>query len=187
MLKLKLQQAATLVVALLTLAACDAQPTAPAAESPVVASAVTTTASANIIYRDEATVPFSFVVYAPCANSGEGEVLQVSGDLEYRGHWITTTQGQRNHYLFVASFTGSAYGWETGEEYDVATREISQGNSTDGTDGIIDSGEELQRTRLLLTSRTTGAVFTIVLVGRFVQTPTGEYVLDGWDGTARCD
>jgi hypothetical protein len=68
----------------------------------------------------------------------------------------------------------------------VETRGITQGNVAYGDDGIPDSGEELQRTQLRLTSRTTGAVFDIVIVGRFVQLPSGEYVLDSWDGVARC-
>ena len=79
---------------------------APNAESPVSASAVSASASANTIDHSEATVPFSFVVFASCANGGEGEVLQVGGELQYKGHWITTTRGQRQHYVTVASFTG---------------------------------------------------------------------------------
>jgi hypothetical protein len=187
MLKVKLQYAATLMIALATLAGCDAEPLGPRSESPVRASAVTSAASANTIDRDAATVPFSFVVFASCANAGQGEVLQVSGELQYTGHWITTTQGQRQHYFLISTFTGSAVGWDSGEVYDVVTREISQGNNAYGNDGILDSGEELQRIRLRLTSRETGAAFELVLVGRVVQTPTGAFVLDGWDGTARCD
>lgn len=187
MLRVKLQYAVTLAIALATLAGCDAEPLGPRAESPVRASAATSTASANTIDRDEATVPFSFVVYASCANGGQGEVLQVSGELQYRGHWITTTQGERQHDVVIANFTGSAIGWDTGDVYDVVTREVSQSNNAYGNDGILDSGEELQRIQLRLTSRETGAVFDLVLVGRVVQTPTGEFVLDGWDGTARCN
>jgi hypothetical protein len=163
--------------ALATFAACDAEP---------FASAVSASASANTIDHSEATVPFSFVVFASCANGGEGEVLQVGGELQYKGHWITTTRGQRQHYVTVASFTGSAVGWDSGEAYDVVTREFSQGNSAYGNDGIFDSGEELQRTRLRMTSRVTGAVFEVVLAGRFVLTPTGAVVLDEWDATTRC-
>jgi hypothetical protein len=187
MLHLNLRYAATLVIAAATLAACDAEPIAPHTQTLVRTSAVTTTASANTISRDDATVPFSFVVFAACANGGQGEVLQVNGNLQYKGHWITTTQGQRQHYVLVASFTGSGIGWDSGEEYDVVTREISQGNTAYGTDGIPDSGEELQRIALRLTSRETGATFDVVLVGRFVQTPTGEFVLDGWEARTRCD
>ena len=187
MLKATLQYAATLVIALGTLAACDAEPLVPRTESPVPAAAVTTAGSANTIYRDAATVPFSFGQYASCANGGLGEVLQVSGELQYTGHWITTTDGQRQHNFMLASFTGSAIGWDSGEAYDVVTRELSQVNNAYGTDGILDSGEELQRIALHATSRTTGTAFEVVLVGRFVQTPTGEFVLDGWDATTRCD
>lgn len=187
MLKLKLQYVLMFVIALATLAACDAEPLAPRAESPVRASDFITTASGNVISRDDATVPFSFVQYTSCANGGQGEVLQVSGELQYTGHWITTTQGQRQHNVTIASFTGSAIGWESGEAYDVLTREVSQSNSDYGTDGILDSTEELQRIRLSLTSRATGATFEIVLVGRFVQTPAGAFVLDGWEATTRCD
>jgi hypothetical protein len=174
------------VVALAKLAGCDAQPLGPRVEPLARVSVVPSGASANTISRDEATVPFSFVVYASCANAGQGEVLQVSGQLQYTGHWITTTQGQRQHNVVIASFTGSAVGWETGDAYDVVTREVSQVNDAYGNDGILDSGEELQRVRLRLTSRETGATFDLVIVGRVVQTPTGEFVLDGWDGTARC-
>lgn len=186
MVRVILQRATTLVIGLVTLAACDAEPLAPHADSAARASVVAVTTSANTIYRDDATVPFSFVVFTSCANGGQGEVLQVSGELQYAGHWITSTQGQRNHYFTVASFTGSAIGWDSGEAYDVVTRELTQGNTAYGTDGIVDSGEELQRIRLRLTSRATGAAIEIVLAGRFVQTPTGEFVLDGWDATTRC-
>jgi hypothetical protein len=83
-------------------------------------------------------------------------------------------------------FVGSAIGSDTNEEYDIATRELSQGNIAEGTDGILDSGEELQRAQLRLTSRATGAVIDIVLTMHFVETPTGEYVHDGWDARERC-
>jgi hypothetical protein len=178
------QRAATLAIALATLTACDAEPMSPRTDSQLSSS--TTTVAANVIYRNDTTVPFSFVVYTPCANSGEGEVLQVNGQLQFRGQWTTSAQDQRNHYVVVERFIGSAVGWETADEYDVETRAISQGNVAYGDDGILDSGEDLQRTQLRLTSRTTGAVFDIVIVGRFVQLPSGEYVLDSWDGTARC-
>jgi len=187
MFNVQLRYAATLMIAGATLTACDTEPFAPRAESSVRAAAVSTAASANTIYSDEATVPFSFVLYASCANGGEGEVLQANGNLQYKGHWITTTQGQREHHVLVASFIGSAIGWESGEMYDVATRELSQGNTAYGNDGIPDSGEELQRIDLRLTSRQTGATFEVILVGRFVQTPTGEFVLDGWEATTRCN
>jgi hypothetical protein len=187
---IKLRHVATLVIALVTLAACDAEPIAPrvaSALSAPAASAVTTAASVNTIDRVNATVPHSFVVFVSCANGGQGEVLQANGQLEYRGHWVTNAQGERVHHVAVSNFTGSAIGWDTGEAYDVVSRELSQGNIDYGNDGIPDSGEELQRTRLRLTSRASGATFSVVLVGRFVQTPSGDFVLDGWEGTARCN
>jgi len=186
MLQATLRRTATLVIALATLTACDAEPLAPHAESPTRVSAVTAPGSANMIYRDEATVPFSFVVYVSCANGGQGEVLWASGEFHYRIHVITSTSGQRLHYAEVATFTGSAVGEESGEAYDVTTRELTAGNTAYGTDGILDSGEEQQRMLLDLTSRATGAVIQLVRVGRWVQTATGEFVVDGWDGPARC-
>jgi hypothetical protein len=82
--------------------------------------------------------------------------------------------------------TGSATGWETGEVYDVSSRELFQTNTDYGADGILDSGEELQRVRIRLTSRATGAEIYVVIKGRYVLTPAGDYVLDSWDGTSRC-
>ena len=186
MLQATLQRAAALVIALATLAGCDAEPLAPHVATPALVPATTAASSTNMIYRNEATVPFVFVVYASCANGGRGEVLWASGELHYRVHTITSTSGQRLHYAEVATFTGSAVGEESGEAYDVATRELRAGNTDYGTDGILDSGEEQQRLRLALTSRVTGAVIQVVLVGRWVQTAIGEFVVDGWDGPARC-
>ena len=37
-----------------------------------------------------------------------------------------------------------------------------------------------------MTNRATGASFTIVLTGRFVQNGAGDYVISGWTGVARC-
>ena len=177
----KLLSTAAFMLAMATLTACDAGPLAPRSSPPATAAA-----STNIISRDEATVPFNFAMYASCANGGQGETLGAIGSMQYRGHWISTTQGTRQHNVIVTRFTGTATGDDTGDVYDITTREISQSNNAYGTDGILDSGEELQRVSLLLTNRATGASFTIVLTGRFVQTPAGDYVLDGWTGTARC-
>ena len=183
MFKTILQRAATFVIALASLAACDAAPlTAPQA------SALPGEAAATTISRDAATVPYSFVVFASCVNGGDGEVLQVSGQLEYEGHWITTTtHGERRHFITRASFTGLGTGWDSGDEYDVVSREFWQGNTDYGSDGIPDKSEDLQRLRLRATNRATGGVFEVVLVGRFVQTATGEFVLDGWEARARCE
>jgi hypothetical protein len=186
MLQATLRRAATLVIALATLTACDAEPLAPHTETPALVSAVTTAGSANTIYRDDATVPYSFVVYTSCANGGQGEVLQVSGQLQYRVHGVTSTNGERNHYAAIETFTGSAVGWDSGEAYDVTTRELHQGNTDYGADGILDSGEELQRIHLDLTSRATGAVIQLVLTGGYVRTAAGEFVLDRWDAAERC-
>ena len=186
MLQATLRRAATLGIALATLTACDAAPLAPHADSPALLPAIVAAGSASTVYRDEGTVPFTFVVYASCANGGQGEVLQAIGALQYKGHSIISTNGQRTHYFALANFTGSAVGWDSGETYDIASREITQGNTDYGTDGNLDSMEEMQRFRLELTSRTTGAVIQVVLVGRYVQTATGEFVLDGWDGSSRC-
>ena len=180
------RHAATLVLALAALTGCDATPLAPHVAPPVRISSVTTPVSGNVISRDAATVPFSFVVYASCANDGQGDVLQVNGTLQYSGHWISTGE-QRQHNVIVTNFTGTATSWESGEVYDALQRELSQSNIDYGTDGIPDSGEELQRIRVRLTNRESRAVFDLSIVGRFVQTATGEFVLSGWDGTARCD
>jgi hypothetical protein len=182
------RHAAALLIALASLTACDATPLAPRAEAPVLAaSSITSTPSGNIVSRDATTVPYGFVVYASCANGGAGEVLGVAGTLQYTGHWITTTQGQRQHNMTISSFTGLGTGEDTGEQYDVLQRDLYQTNTDYGTDGIPDSAEELQRFRVRLTSRLTGAVFNLTIVGRFVQTATGEFVLAGWDGSARCE
>jgi hypothetical protein len=181
------RHAAALVFALASLTACDATPFAPQTAAPVrAASSVTTTPSGNIVTRDQKTVPYNFVVYTPCANAGQGEVVGVTGTLSYTGHWVTTTQGQRQHNMTISSFVGVGTGEDTGEQYDVLQRDLYQTNTDYGTDGIVDSEEQLQRFQLRLTSRLTGAVHNITIVGRFVQTATGEYVIEGWNGTARC-
>ena len=184
MLQATLRRAATLVIALATLAGCDAQPLAPHAATPALAPAATAASSPNI-YRYDATVPFAFDVHSSCANDGQGEELWATGELRYRGHWITSTIGQKVHYAEVVTFTGSAVGEESGEVYDIVTRELSEGNFADGTDGPH-PGEERQRMRLELTSRATGAVIRMVLEGRYVQTGTGEFVIYGSDATERC-
>ena len=184
MLQATLRRAATLVIALATLAGCDAQPLAPHAANPALVPA-TTAASSTDVFRNEATVPFAFDVYSSCANGGQGEELGATGELRYRNHWIYSTSGQRVHYAEVATFTGSAVGEESGEVYDIATRELSEGNFADGTDGPH-SAEERQRMRLELTSRTSGAVIRVVLEGRYVETAMGEFVIYGADETERC-
>ncbi|HKW45902.1 MAG TPA: hypothetical protein VJN70_00595 [Gemmatimonadaceae bacterium] len=182
-----LRQIASLAVAAATLAACKPDsPVAPFSRSTARVPSMSPTTFQRQMYREEATVPFSFVVYASCVNGGQGEVLQVNGDLQYKGHWITTNDGQRTHHALIEQFTGSAIGWDTGETYDVATREHSQGNIDYGTDGVLDSGEDFQRLQLSLTSRATGLLINIVLTGRFVETPNGDFVMDGWDARERC-
>ena len=184
MLQATLRRAAALVIALATLAGCDAQPLAPHAATPALGPAATAARSPNI-YRYDATVPFAFDVHSSCANGGQGEELGATGELHYRGHWITSASGQQAHYAEVVAFTGSAVGEESGEVYDIATRELSEGNIDYGTDGPH-PGEERQRMRLELTSRATGAVIRMVLEGRYVQTGTGEFVIYGSDATERC-
>lgn len=182
-----LRYAATTIVALASLAACADSPIAPVSPSAASIAGAAPNASNNVITRDAQTVQSSFVVYASCANGGQGEVLQVNGTLEYRGHWITTNNGRRQHNVNVSRFTGVATGWETGDVYDVAQRDKLQSNIDYGDDGIQDSGEQLERIRTRLTSRATGAVYDITLLGRFVETPNGDFVLNGWTGWARCD
>lgn len=177
----------TIAAAAAILTACSSEPTlAPQSAASAQVSALTPVARQNWISRQEGTVPFSFVVWAPCANGGEGEVLQANGELQYKGQWLTSQNDQRTHSNVISSFTGTATGWSTNDVYDVVTKEHVQGNITDGTDGILDSGEQLERIQLRLTNRATGAVMDIVLTGRFVQTATGEYVQSGFEGTARC-
>lgn len=178
---------AALGVAAAAVTACDsARSVAPRNQQPPRVSAMTPASAAPQLYRDEATVPYSFVVYAGCANGGQGEVLQVAGELQYKGHWTTSQDGQRTHHALIERFTGVGVGWDTGEAYDVAMREHAQGNITDGTDGVQDAGEDLERTQFTLTGRATGLVIDITLTGRFVETPNGDFVLDGWTAKARC-
>jgi len=180
-----LRRLAPIAIAVAALSACNSDaPLAP--ELAPIARASATTASLDQKSREQATVPFSFVLYASCANGGQGEVLSATGELSYRGQWSTIKDGERHHSVVALRFVGLATGSDTGEEYDIVTRELSQDNIAEGTDGILDSGEQLQRTQLRLTSRATGAVIDIVLTMHFVETPTGEYVHDGWDARARC-
>ena len=178
---------APLALAAAALAACTPDaPLAPLSDAPARVATFTPTASRAQISRERATVPFSFVVYASCANGGEGEVLQANGELEYSGRWFMSNDGQRHHGALVERFTGSAVGWDTGEAYDVTSREHSQDNISEGGDGIPDSGEQLERIQLRLTNRATGAVIDIVLSIHSVETPAGEWVRDGWEARTRC-
>lgn len=182
------RNAAALTIALAALAACDASPSGPGFETPARPSALTVAGSvaASVTpVRQGATVPFTFVQYASCANGGAGEVLGATGQLTYQGTQLLTA-GERNHIAFISHFTGTAIGEESGETYDVQTRELYQGSLAYGDDGILDSGQQLQRIQLRLTSRATGMVIDIVLDVHFVETPTGQYVLGDWEGTARC-
>jgi len=188
MLGITARSAAALTIALATLAACDAAPTGPRSETLAPPSALAgagSVATSVTPVREGATVPFTFVQYASCANGGVGEVLQADGQLTYEGTRLVTV-GERYHYEFILSFTGTATGWDSGETYDIASREVDHGGMVYGDDGILDSGDLLQRVQLRLTSRTTGMVIDIVLAAHFVQAPTGEYVLDRSEGTARC-
>src|SRR5262245_19937224 len=181
------RRVAPLAIAVAALTACTVDsPLVPQRQSFASASTSSQTPSLDRMYRDEATVPFTFVLYAPCANAEQGEVLSASGQLQYQGHWTTSADGQRHHYALVERFIGTAIGGDTGDLYDIATREHSQGNTNDGTDGIQDSGEELQRVQMSLTNRATGVGMDITLVGRFVETGDGRWVFDDWTGKSRC-
>jgi len=182
------RRAAALTIALTLLAACDSMPTGPGFDTPARTSTLTAAGSAAASaapWREIATVPFTFGVYAPCANGGAGDVLSASGQLAYQGTRVVTAD-ERNHYAFLVKFTGTAIAESSGETYDIQSREVDQGSLAYGDDGILDSGEDFQRVQLRLTSRTTGEVIDIVLDVHFVETPTGEYVLGGWEGKARC-
>jgi hypothetical protein len=182
------RNAAALTIALALLAACDTSPSGPGFETPARASTLTAAGSASAAaapFREIATVPFTFGLYAPCANGGAGEVVDATGQLTYQGTRVVTV-GDRNHYAFLVTFTGTATGSESGETYDAQSREVDQGSMAYGDDGILDSGEDFQRLQVRLTGRTTGEVIDIVLDVHFVETPTGQYVLGDWEGTARC-
>ena len=178
------RSAAALTIALSLLAACDAAPTDPVARAATLTAAGTAAASATP-WREAATVPFTFGLYAPCANGGAGDVVDATGQLTYQGTRVVTA-GERNHYALLLSFTGTATAWESGETYDAQSREVDQGSMAYGDDGILDSGEDFQRLQVRLTGRTTGEVIDIVLHVHFVETPTGQYVLGDWEGTSRC-
>ena len=182
------RRVAALTITLTVLAACEATPTGPSSETlarPSAFAARSSAAASATPVRDGDTVPINFVQYASCANGGAGEVLGATGQLTYQGTRVTTV-GDRNHSAYIVRFTGTAIGEESGETYDVQTREHYQGSLAYGDDGILDSGQDLQRLQLRFTSRTTGMVIDIVLDVHFVETPTGQYVLDDWEGTARC-
>jgi hypothetical protein len=176
------------MTALTALAACDATPSGPRSDAlarPSAFAAPGSVAASATPVRQGATVPFNFVQYASCANGGAGEVLGAVGQLTWQGTQVLSA-GERNHVAFISRFTGTAIGEESGETYDVQSRELYQGSLAYGDDGILDSGQQLQRIQLRFTSRATGMVIDIVLDVHFVETPTGQYVLDGWNGTARC-
>ena len=188
MLRITARNAAALTIALTLLAACDAVPTGPGSETLAQASALTSAGSAAASaapFREIATVPFTFGLYAPCANGGAGDVVYATGQLTYQGTRVVTA-GARNHYAFLVRFTGTAIAETSGETYDAQSREVDQGSMAYGDDGILDSGEDFQRLQVRLTGRTTGEVIDIVLDVHFVETPTGQYVLGDWEGKARC-
>ncbi len=184
MFKITLQYATMLATVVASLAACDGVPLAPTAPVAVAGADASVSAAGN--YRGDGTVQHSFVQYSSCANGGAGEVLQISGQLTYSGQWITSPDGQHQLTVTRARFTGVGTGWDTGDVYDITTREFSKSNTEYGPDGIPDNSEELQQFRLSATNRATHTGFEILLVGRFVQTPQGEPSIAGWTGREHC-
>jgi hypothetical protein len=188
MLRITARSAAALTIAITLLAACDAAPTGPDLATPARTSTLTPAGSATASatpWREGATVPFTFGLYVPCANGGAGDVVDATGELTYQGTRVVTA-GERNHYALLLRFTGTAIAETSGETYDAQSREVDQGSMAYGDDGILDSGEDFQRLQVRLIGRTTGEVIDVVLDVHFVETPTGEYVLGDWEGTARC-
>ena len=178
---------AALTITLATLA-CDAAPSAPGAHSgarPSALAASGAAATSVIPVRQGATVPYTFGLYLPCANGGQGDWVDIDGQLTFQGTYLQTVNDRAHHQL-IQTFTGTATSEVTGETYDVRSREVDQGSQTYGDDGILDSGQDFQRLQVRLTNGTTGAVVDVVLSVHFVQNATGEWVLGGWEGTARC-
>lgn len=82
---------ATALVALLT--ACAEQPLAP--KSSASELALSLDASTNGAIRDSGveTHPYSWLAYVECARGGEGDLLQLSGEVVFRWHSVRTPAG----------------------------------------------------------------------------------------------
>jgi hypothetical protein len=178
-------RAALSLLALTGLGACDAELLLPAADAPATAEAAG--AKSNIVWRGENDYGYGFLVYASCANGGQGEALWASGQVHLQGLFGgNNPEHLRVHDQYVATFTGTAIGQTSQEIYDVTSRDISQSNEGYDADWALTSTEQVDHERIRLTSRTTGQVIDLMIAGRWVLTPTGVWVLDGWEATARC-
>ena len=178
-------RAALTILALAGAAACDAELLLPTAAAPAVAEAASAT---RAVYHADETYGYGFLLHASCANGGQGEDLWASGQVTLKGVFggkETSPGTARTHAAYTAIFTGTAVGQTSGDQYDVASREITQATEA-YDDWTLASGEEQVRQRVRLTNRATGAVIDLALVGRWVQTPTGAWVVDKWEATARC-
>jgi hypothetical protein len=178
-------RAAFSLLALTGLGACDAELLLPVADAPATAEAAA--GKSNIVWRGESDYGYGFLVYASCANGGQGEALWASGQVHLEGVWGgNNPEHLRTHDHYIATFTGTAVGQTSQDVYDVTSRAISQQNDGYDAEWALESTEQVARERLRLTSRTTGNVIDLMLAGRWVQTPKGDWVVDTWEATARC-
>ena len=82
---------AAALVTLLT--ACGDPPSAPTADAPNRGTSLN--ASGNGAIRDSGveTYPYAWVAYVECARGGEGDLLQLSGEVVFRWHSVITPGG----------------------------------------------------------------------------------------------
>jgi hypothetical protein len=80
-------------VALITLlTACGDPPVAPTSDAP---NRVSLNASQSGAIRDSGvdTYPYAWLAYVECARGGQGDLLQLSGEVVYRWHFVRTPGG----------------------------------------------------------------------------------------------
>jgi hypothetical protein len=171
MLQVKLPYAATLIIAVATLAACSAEPVAPRLESTATASTLSRPASANAAAANSRQIDRS--VWVSCANGGAGEAIHVTGDLRYDVHQTQDATGVI--HLNIKSNTSGLTGVGT-----------TSGTSFRGmmaehiTSRALDYLNEDVRTSDMIrfVAPGSGAAYALMVTSHFIV-DQGDYVL--WD------
>lgn len=82
---------AAVLVALLT--GCGDQPFAPTADAPNGGPSLNAVGNGVIHDSGVETYPYAWITYVECARGGEGDLLQLSGDVVFRWHSVRTPGG----------------------------------------------------------------------------------------------
>lgn len=92
---LRLSRRAPMVAAALVafITACGDQPLAPRSDAPDLVVTPATTTSSAIRDGGVETYPYAWLTYIECARGGEGDLLQLSGEVVFRWHSVRTPAG----------------------------------------------------------------------------------------------